>query len=62
MATLVSDSDFTAADLTKANFKGGLLRGNDFTDAVFSSTTCPDYTKTNTGCTQEHARAHKPLV
>lgn len=51
--TAVSYSDFTQADLTKANFKGSLLLGNDFTGATFSSTTCPDYTKTDTGCAQE---------
>ena len=49
----VTENDFIGTDLTKANFQGALLRYNDFTGAVWSSTTCPDYSKTNTGCPQQ---------
>lgn len=49
----VTENDFIGTDLTKANFQGGLLRYNDFSGALWSSTTCPDYTKTSTGCPQD---------
>lgn len=49
----VSENDFNGTDLTKANFQGALLRANDFSGALWSSTTCPDYTKTSSGCPQE---------
>ena len=49
----VTENDFLGADLTKANFQGSLLRYNDFSGALWSSTTCPDYTKTSSVCPQD---------
>lgn len=49
----VMSNDFSGADLTKANFQGSQLADNDFTGAVWASTTCSDYTKTDSGCPQQ---------
>jgi uncharacterized protein YjbI with pentapeptide repeats len=49
----VTENDFIGTDLTKTNFQGSLLRYNDFSGALWSSTTCPDYTKTSSGCPQD---------
>jgi len=48
--TSFENADLTGADLTGADLTGALLSGGKLSGVIWSTTTCPDGTVTNTGC------------
>jgi uncharacterized protein YjbI with pentapeptide repeats len=57
MDAYMVDANLTNAKLTRTNFKGANLTGATVTGAMWQDTTCPNGTKSSTGCSIPPAAA-----